>query len=102
MNRDPRPYNGLLAPGNSRRNPADQTSQFGLGNRDEQVKQAIALEMQTLTRRLFEEAAVKLIGTDAGSAEFAAVAKQSHQAAKAYFVGLGVIELDESEEKPGE
>lgn len=94
MTRDPRPYNGLHLP-----NGAQAVSQ------GEQLKRAITMEMQALTREIYVRAAAEAMrggGPDAGWPEdeqFMDLARTAKAAARAYFVGLGIIQLEETDDQ---
>lgn len=105
MTRNPRPYNGLHLPHNSLHVPPGHVPQFGSGSREEQVKRAITMEMQALTREIYVRTAAAWLATpDSGGPpsvdDFQLLADQCKTAARQFFIGLGVIE--ETEETPGE
>ena len=89
MTRDPRPYNGLHLPSG-----AQAVSQ------QQQLQAAFAQQHQAIARELYVRLAPDLIGTDAGSAEFHALAQQCQAASMAYFEGAGLVrpKQDESAE----
>lgn len=100
MSRNQRNYNGLHLPHSSLRVPPGQVPQFGSGSQEEQVKRAIAIELQALTRELYVRAAAGVVNDPSLTGEdFQSLARHSKMAAQAFFVGLGIIQLDDPPEQ---
>jgi hypothetical protein len=94
---NPKGYNGLRSSG----------LQVPIGSQlsqDERMRQAIAMEMQALRRELFVRAAAALMGDNTDepygwprASEYRDLANQCQLAARAYFEGLGVIEVPDEQ-----
>lgn len=87
---DRRNYNGL------------QMNQIpNIGDRQKQMQQAIAQEMQAITREIYVRAASADIADPEAAVSvehYESLARYSKIAAQAYFTGLGVITVEEPEQ----
>lgn len=68
------------------------------GSREQQAQRAIAMEMQAICRELFVRSASGMMLADASAMptdlHYQELAEQCHIAARSYFVGLGVIQVE--------
>lgn len=98
--RQPKNFNGLVPIGGTGHVPMIGQGQSLAKPTPEQVRAAIVAKMQEMLEEMYVRACSRLVsGSPALTSEdYQRIARECHQAAEGFFVGLGVIELDPPQE----